>query len=72
MARRSNDAKRRKPWRAECKIDGIKHYLGYFETWELADAEERAFRLDRTGRETPGHNNCECPTHGRSMVWANY
>lgn len=72
MARRSNDANRTKPWRAEIKVDGIKYFLGYFETWGEADREERESRMLLTGKETPGHHNCECPSHGRSMVWAGY
>jgi hypothetical protein len=70
MARLQRDNKRRtKPWKAEIKVDAMRYYLGMFATEDEALTEEREFRTMMTGSPIPGHHNCECPSHGRSMVW---
>ncbi len=60
-----------KPWRAECKVDYHTHFLGYHSTKGEAIAAERQFRLEWTGKETWGHNDCICPSHkSRRMAMA--
>lgn len=60
MPRLRKDANLTKPWKAEVKIDYQIYYLGYHATKAEAEADERAFRLEHTGREAPGHNDCSC------------
>lgn len=40
-----------KPWKAAVKVQYKERFLGYFETKEEAEAQERAFRLTVFGTE---------------------
>lgn len=45
MSQRTHELyKRRRPYKARVKIDGVEYFLGYFATKEEGDAREDAFR----------------------------
>lgn len=53
MARLDKSDNRKKPWKAEVKINYTPYYLGHFATRQEAEAAERAFRFEMTGSPYP-------------------
>jgi hypothetical protein len=54
-----------KPWKAECKIDRLTYFVGYFPTKPEAELAEREFRTKMRGKPDVGHTDCRCHPYSK-------